>query len=78
MAVKTVASTTKEALWKQVAGEFDHGVKAFVLNGAKVKGLKPKDALAYVLLDIVKLAYVAGLDRGYDMGHQVFGDGSED
>ncbi len=76
--MKTVPSITKEALWKGMAGEFAHGVNAFCQNGAKVKGMKPKDALAHVMLDIVKLAYVAGLDRGYDMGAEVFGDGSED
>lgn len=76
--MKKVADQTKAALWEKVGAELEHGVRLFVQNGAKVKGMKAKDALAYVLCDIVKIAYIAGLDRGYDMGAAVFGDGSED
>ena len=73
-----VADTTKDQLWERSGPELQRAVHLFVQHGAKVKGMKAKDALAHVLCDIVKLAYMSGLDRGYDMGAHVFGDGSED
>lgn len=74
--MKSVSPKVKEQLWAKMGPELERGVKLFVENGAKVKGMKPKQALAHVLIEVVKLAYMSGLDRGYDMGSEVFGDSS--
>lgn len=74
--MKKVADETKAKLWASVGPELVKGVELFVMRGVRrEKGKTQKEVLIEVLSGIVKIAYESGLDRGYDMGAEVFGDG---
>lgn len=59
----------RKALWANVAPEFDRAIE--VLLSSKEK----KEKKLELARGMVQLAYQGGLDRGYDLGHHVFGDG---
>jgi hypothetical protein len=70
-----VDPTVRERLWGEVAAEFQHAIAMFVTHGAKKeKGQSAKEALAFVLTLVAKDAYIAGLNRGYDMAAHVYAE----
>jgi hypothetical protein len=71
----TVDRDVAEKLWERSSGEFAFAVQAFVARGAaRQKGKSAKEVLAEALIEVVKAAYKAGLNHGYDMGASVVGD----
>ena len=65
-------------LWEGVRPECEGTIAMFINNGVRPdKGKTKKETLIDCLLQIAKSAYLQGLDRGYDMGHKVFGDADE-
>jgi hypothetical protein len=66
---KKIEPELKDELWDNLAAHFYIAVQSIV------ESRKPVAEKRETLAGIVKLAYQSGLDRGYDMGHKVFGDG---
>lgn len=66
MPIHTPHPETRDQLYAQVAGEFERAVQLFA-------DIKKRDARADAIRDAMKTAYLAGLDRGYDLGAHVFG-----
>jgi hypothetical protein len=65
-------------LWEGVRPECERTISMFINNGVKAdRGKTKKETLIDVLVQITKSAYIQGLDRGYDMGFKVYGDGEE-
>lgn len=59
-------------LWAQMEPHFERAVAVLL------ESKQPKAKKLQLARDIAKTAYLAGLDRGFDMGYTVFGDGSDD
>lgn len=75
-AMRTPAKEIKDALWRKLRGEFEHPALMFVNLGFKPdkKAKKTaKDCEVEAWMGLLELAYKTGLDRGYDMGAEVFG-----
>jgi hypothetical protein len=70
--MKTPEPEIREQLYENVALQFERAVLIILETRSNAN----KKAAA--LYDVVKLAYQSGLDRGYDLGSHVFGDGSDD
>lgn len=67
--MKTVEQENKDKLWQNVAMTFERAAWAIV------EGRRAREKKAAALTDMLKLAYQSGVDRGYDLGWHVFGDG---
>ena len=67
-----VDSKIRETLWEKDGDQIRWAASAFVRGGvARQKGKTQKESLEAAVLDIIKIAYLGGLDRGYDMGMHV-------
>lgn len=60
-----------EQLWKSVAPQFEIVIEALLAKGPRAKKLE-------LARDSFALAYKSGVERGYDLGFHVFGDGGDE
>lgn len=61
-----VPSAVKAQWWETEGYQYEYGAGVFVTHGAqRKKGQTAKEALIENIAKIVKLAYEAGIDRGY-------------
>lgn len=73
-AMHVPTAETREQIWQNAEPSFKQG-----LDDAYKKGLllrspdkRTRNMQAAFLMDLVKMSYLLGLDRGYDMGYHVF------
>jgi len=69
--MKTPDAQIRERLFQNVAGQFQLAVRGIV------ESRKPAATKIEALNEMIKVAYQAGLDRGYDMAYHVYGDEPE-
>ena len=61
-----------EQLWQNVCGDGAMPMRIRAL--LTLKGKKREEAI----MAFCRIMYVAGVERGYDLGYHVFGDGDDD
>lgn len=62
-------------LWERDGDQLRFAAETLVRNGApRERGKTTKQALGEAVIALVRVAYLVGLARGYDMGAKVFGD----
>lgn len=76
--MKTPDKKIADTLWTNVEPEVRRFCEMVIVHpGIKAdKGEKKAETLCKVVLGMMEQVYKQGLDRGYDMGATVFGDGS--
>lgn len=69
-----------EQLWERDGDQIRFVVEQAVRGRGvpREKGQTAKQALEKAVLALVRVAYLAGLQRGYQMGARVFGDQTDD
>ena len=70
--MKTPEPEIREQLYANVALQFERAAQVVV------EARKPTAAKVETIQGLLKTAYQAGLDRGFDLGFHVFGDGMDE
>lgn len=70
--MKTPDLEIREQLYANVALHFERAAR--IVLESRVKPVAKMETIRGLL----KTAYQSGLDRGYDLGYHVFGDGADD
>lgn len=62
----------RQQLWEQLSPQFEVAIDTLLTSREK------REKKAELARGLVRVAYLAGLDRGYDLGFVVYGDGDDD